>query len=72
MDSERKGYVDSNSIKKYLTRMGHQVLPKELIAIVRRLDIDGDSKIGYQEFVESITPVSPDMIPVEQVMDRSN
>lgn len=52
--------------------MGHQSLPQELVAIVRRLDIDGDSKIGYHEFIESMSPVSPDMIPVEAVMDRDN
>ena len=72
MDNDRKGFVDSNSIKRFLTRMGHQVLPQELVAIVRRLDIDGDSKIGYHEFIESMTPVSPDMIPIETVMDRDN
>lgn len=72
MDSDRKGFIDTASIKRYLTRMGHQVLPQELLAIVRRLDIDGDSKIGYYEFIESISPVSPDMIPVQQVMDRGN
>lgn len=42
------------------------------MAIVRRLDIDGDSKIRYHEFIESMTPVSPDMIPIEAVMDRDN
>lgn len=43
--------------------MGHQVLNPELISIVRRLDIDGDSRISYNEFVEALTPVSPDLIP---------
>ena len=47
--------------------MGHQVLPEELAAIVRRLDIDGDAKITYEEFAEALSPVSPDLLPVHQV-----
>jgi hypothetical protein len=27
LDIERRGFVDSGSIKRFLTRMGHQVLP---------------------------------------------
>ena len=38
--------------------MGHRVQPEELTAIVRRLDIDGDLRVGYNEFVEALTPVS--------------
>jgi Ca2+-binding EF-hand superfamily protein len=47
--------------------MGHKVMPREVAAIVRRLDIDGDSQIGYSEFVESMSPVSPDMIPPKTI-----
>ena len=49
--------------------MGHQVLPEELAAIVRRLDIDGDAKITFEEFVEALSPVSPDLLPVHEVAD---
>jgi len=52
--------------------MGHQVLPQELVAIVRRLDVDGDSRITYNEFVEALTPVSPDLIPVGRVATEKN
>jgi Ca2+-binding EF-hand superfamily protein len=45
--------------------MGHQVLKKELVAILRRLDTDGDSKISFQEFAEGIKPVSPGIVPIE-------
>ena len=46
--------------------MGHQVLTEEIKAIIRRLDIDGDQKISYTEFIESISPVSPDLTPIFQ------
>ena len=34
--------------------MGHQIYPKEVQSIVRRLDIDGDNQITYSEFYESL------------------
>jgi hypothetical protein len=42
--------------------MGHQSTKQELISILRRLDLDGDSKITFQEFSEGIKPVSPEII----------
>ena len=57
----QKGFIDALSIKRYLQRMGHRVMPHELVSIVRRLDINGDQKIEYEEFVESISPVSPEI-----------
>lgn len=34
------------------------------MAILRRFDLDGDSKITFQEFVEGLKPVSPEIIPM--------
>jgi hypothetical protein len=34
--------------------MGHLASKQEIIAILRRLDLDGDAKINYQEFGEAI------------------
>jgi hypothetical protein len=34
--------------------MGHQPVKAELISIIRRFDVDGDSKISFQEFSEAI------------------
>jgi len=56
-----KKFIDSKCIKKFWTRMGHQVVPAEIESIIRRLDIDGDGIIKFPEFVESISPVSPDI-----------
>ena len=52
--------------------MGHQPLPAEISAIVRRLDIDGDQQITYAEFMESISAVSPDFIPINKVKGGPN
>lgn len=64
-------YIDSKCIKKFMTRMGHQVLPKEIEAIIRRLDVDGNTIIKYPEFVESVSPVSPDINFNNKLITRS-
>ncbi len=43
--------------------MGHTVVKKELISIIRRFDLDGDQVIGYQEFKEGVVPVLIDIKP---------
>ena len=29
---------------------------------MRRFDLDGDAKVSFQEFIEALTPVQPDVI----------
>lgn len=43
--------------------MGHQALKTEVIAIIRRFDLDGDSRIGFAEFCEGMKSISPNMSP---------
>ena len=38
--------------------MGHVIQPKEVSCIIRRLDIDGDNRVSFDEFVEAISPIS--------------
>lgn len=64
VDAHRKRCIDKNALKAYLKRMGHIVQPKEVVCILRRLDIDGDSRVSFQEFVEAISAVSPEIVPV--------
>jgi Ca2+-binding EF-hand superfamily protein len=42
--------------------VGHQPLKDELIAIMRRFDLDGDARLTFQEFTEALTPVQPSLI----------
>ena len=72
VDANNRKYIDSGAVRRYLQNMGHQVLPEEVKAIIRRLDIDGDQKISFNEFVESISPVSPDFVPVKAITDSQN
>jgi len=40
-------FINDANLKIYLRKMGHQVLKREIVAILRRLDLDGDSKISF-------------------------
>jgi Ca2+-binding EF-hand superfamily protein len=35
---------------------GYYPTESEVVAIIRRLDIDADSKISYDEFIEAMKP----------------
>ncbi|CDW85220.1 ef hand family protein [Stylonychia lemnae] len=63
LDELKYNFINEANLKIFLRNMGHQVIKKELVAILRRLDLDGDSKISFQEFAEGIKPVSPSILP---------
>lgn len=47
IDEQRYNYLTESSIRMFLRRMGHQVRKPELVAIIRRFDLDGDSRISF-------------------------
>lgn len=69
IDVERFKYLNDYNLRLFLKRMGHQVVKKEITAILRRFDVDGDLKISFSEFNEGLIPVSPEILPV---YSRSN
>jgi len=50
------GYMDFDCIEVYFGEKGSDELVE---ALMRRLDMDGDCKISFLEFMEGITPVKP-------------
>ena len=63
IDEFNLNFINASNLKYFLRKMGHQVEKKELVCILRRLDLDGDSKITFPEFSEGLRPVSTQMIP---------
>jgi hypothetical protein len=43
LDPLRSNLISPTLIKRFLMKMGHQVQPYEAMAIVRRIDMDGDN-----------------------------
>ena len=50
IDSWQYGYIDQSNLKSFLRNTGHIATKQELIAILRRFDMDGDAKINFKEF----------------------
>lgn len=55
VDINNQDYLDHLSLKDFWMWNGHFATEEELIAIIRRIDTDGDSKINYNDFVQFIT-----------------
>lgn len=47
-------YVDHKNLKRYLCKMGTPASENMLIAIIRRLDLDADAKLTFQEFKQGV------------------
>lgn len=59
IDQQRHGYIDFESIRKFLSKFKKDVKKSDVAAIIRRLDLDADGKITFREFSHGITPEYP-------------
>ncbi len=46
-------------MRNFLRKHGHLATSDELMAIIRRMDLDADARLSQQEFIEGITPAEP-------------
>lgn len=54
IDDWSYGFLDSRNLRRFLRNMGVLLTKGELVALIRRIDLDGDAKISYEEFYEGI------------------
>jgi Ca2+-binding EF-hand superfamily protein len=50
IDRYNDGLIDSYNLGNFLKNNGHFATERELLAIIRRIDTDGDAKLSYSEF----------------------
>lgn len=50
--------MTSRNIQSFLRLNGFYATDSEIVAIIRRLDVDADQKITYDEFIEAFKPQS--------------
>ena len=50
------GYIDSKNLKNFLRKHGFISNCQDTIAIIRRMDLDGDARINKDEFIEGLKP----------------
>ena len=53
---KHEGKIDANNLDSFLRENGHQALDLELLAIIRRMDADGDATISFNEWCEYMRP----------------
>lgn len=59
LDQQRRGYIDFESIRKFMVKYKKEVSKADVNAIIRRMDVDADGKITFREFSHGITPEYP-------------
>eukprot|EP00356_Strombidium_inclinatum_P005589 CAMPEP_0170491762 /NCGR_PEP_ID=MMETSP0208-20121228/11238_1 /TAXON_ID=197538 /ORGANISM="Strombidium inclinatum, Strain S3" /LENGTH=524 /DNA_ID=CAMNT_0010767389 /DNA_START=18 /DNA_END=1592 /DNA_ORIENTATION=- len=59
IDRYNSGRVDTVNTGSFLRQNGHYASEMELLAIIRRIDTDGDAVVIYSEFAEFIRPSIP-------------
>ena len=59
IDDWRYGYIDHKNLKSFLRKHGWIGQEADLRAIIRRVDLDGDQRIGREEFIEALMPYQP-------------
>lgn len=61
IDLSTSGFIEIDTLKRFLTR--DRLVPTEetLVCILRRIDQDDDGKIAYDEFVDALKPQTPEV-----------
>lgn len=56
-DRDGNGYIDAKELRYLLTTLGEKLSNNEVDEIIRDVDVDGDGRVNYQEFVTMLQPV---------------
>jgi Ca2+-binding EF-hand superfamily protein len=66
------GYVDTRNIKGFFRNNKYKATDEDCISIIRRLDLDADSKLTREEFLAGLRPQEPysKMIVREQMAKK--
>ncbi len=59
IDKYNEGNINTFNLGSFLKNNGHYASEKELLAIIRRIDTDGDAKLSYSEFSDFIRSSEP-------------
>lgn len=68
VDKYNDGRIDTFNLGSFLRSCGHYATETELLAIVRRVDTDGDARLSYSEFAEFCRSTNPNP---RQVLEES-
>ena len=63
IDRYNDGFINSGSLGSFLRANGHYASERELLAIIRRIDTDGDAKLSFSEWEEFLRGIIPPYEP---------
>ena len=59
IDDWNYGYIDKKNLKSFLRKHGSLMRKEEIIAIIRRMDLDADARLTREEFISYLKPEEP-------------
>lgn len=59
IDDWNYGYIDRKNLRQFLKKHGYFAKNQEVMAIIRRMDLDGDARLSKQEFMAALIPEAP-------------
>lgn len=59
IDDWNYGFIDRKNMKAFLKKHGYLAKTDEVMAIIRRMDLDADARLSKAEFIAAITPDAP-------------
>jgi len=59
IDDWSYGFIDRKNLKSFLRKHGCLANNKDVMTIIRRMDLDGDARLSKEEFVQSLIPEEP-------------
>ena len=59
IDDWSYGFIDRKNLKMFLKKHGFLASTADVVAIIRRMDLDADARLSMQEFIEGIKPEEP-------------
>ena len=71
IDRYNDGRINTFNMGTFLRSCGHYASETELLAIVRRIDTDGDAQLSYAEFSDYIRSTNPPIRPSYAEQERA-
>ena len=68
VDKYNDGRITTFNMGSFLRSCGHYASETELLAIIRRIDTDGDAALSYAEFAEFLRTANP---PIRSVVEEA-
>lgn len=59
IDDWNYGFIDRKNLKSFLKKHGYLASNEDVIAIIRRMDLDADARLSMPEFIHGIKPEEP-------------